>query len=506
MKSYHHTSNDYLISSKVNITFDDLLMMSDGDFEKWVLEFRDVVKTGWLEHNQPPVRTIDDENILRQMERLTDIDLSGVLQIDTMTNTEDLLTSVSTIHCPNSFFPNMSKMKDISTTDMEGEGLWDFFVLGKKTNQFIKSISKNFKWDSFFVLSLVISRDSSSSFGKTTGKSWISNFSKVSDGSHSYWLEPVEKVNRGVLTLSDSELGELVKDGLVDETNFNGGVLPTDKNLVFRVRYYKKGQVLFPSCINFLKRGLVMMGVNFPSTISKWIYKEFTEDFKDQDEIIIYDPSMGYGGRLMGSLSLNGDRKIHYLGTDPNTDNWIPELGISRYEYMGRYYNNNIKRRFQTTYQTFMEGSEVVHENENFQKYKGKVDFIFTSPPYFGAEGYSEDETQSYKKFPTYEEWRDGFLTQTLKNCVEWLKPGRWMCWNISDVQFNGKYYPLERDSVELMKSYGMEYRRRYKMVLQGGTTQKALNPRTRLPSTKNFCGVKNVMMKYEPVFCFYKP
>ena len=114
--------------------------------------------------------------------------------------------------------------------------------------------------------------------------------------------------------------------------------------------------------------------------------------------------------------------------------------------------------------------------------------------------------TQSYKKFPTYEEWRDGFLTQTLKNCVEWLKPGRWMCWNISDVQFNGKYYPLERDSVELMKSYGMEYRRRYKMVLQGGTTQKALNPRTRLPSTKNFCGVKNVMMKYEPVFCFYKP
>ena len=68
---------------------------------------------------------------------------------------------------------------------------------------------------------------------------------------------------------------------------------------------------------------------------------------------------------------------------------------------MGRFYNSNIKRKYKTTYETFMEGSEVVHLNKDFQKYKGKFDFIFTSPPYFGAEGYSEDETQSYKKFPT---------------------------------------------------------------------------------------------------------
>jgi len=222
--------------------------------------------------------------------------------------------------------------------------------------------------------------------------------------------------------------------------------------------------------------------------------------------MIIYDPSMGYGGRLLGCLSVNKDRNIHYIGTDPNTDNWIKELGISRYEVMGRFFNNNIKRKYQTSYECFMEGSEVVHLNKDFQKYKGKVDFIFTSPPYFGTEGYSEDETQSYKKFNTYELWRDGFLTQTLKNCVDYLKPQRWLCWNISDTQFDGKYYPMERDSIDILKSLGMEYKMRYKMVLSGSITSNQIKKRSRLPSTKNFCGIKNNFKKYEPIMVFYKP
>ena len=32
-------------------------------------------------------------------------------------------------------------------------------------------------------------------------------------------------------------------------------------------------------------------------------------------------------------------KKIHYIGTDPNTDNFIDELGISRYEY-ANFFNN----------------------------------------------------------------------------------------------------------------------------------------------------------------------
>ena len=153
----------------------------------------------------------------------------------------------------------------------------------------------------------------------------------------------------------------------------------------------------------------------------------------------------------------------------------------------------------------FQLGSEVVHKEKNFKRYKGKIDFIFTSPPYFAAEGYSEDENQSFKKFPTYEEWRDGFLTQTLKTCVEYLKPNRWMCWNIADVSFGSRFYPLERDSVEIMKSLGMRYEHRWKMVLSGSVSKREISDR-RVPSRKNYCCLRSSFRTYEPIFCFYKP
>lgn len=506
MKKYHHNSNDYLLSNSVNVFYEELVKMDDEEFRSWCLYFREEVKKSWLNYNQPPVRTIDDESIVRQMERLADLPLDNTLQVDTMTNTRDCIVMKSPIHCGNSFFPNMSKMKDINTTDMKGESLWDYFIEGKKTNQFVQSLKRNFKLDSFYTFAPTLVKDGPLSRGHTDAVNWISQFHELFNDDYGFWLEPIQKPQRGLITIKGKEVMDLKNIGKLLPSHFNsyqGNLSVTD---LFRIRIYKANQKVLNVGLNFLKKGLVMMGVNFPPTIAKWIYSTFTEDLKDQDQIIIYDPSMGYGGRLLGCLSVNSDRKMHYIGTDPNTDNWLPDVDISRYEYMARYFNSNVSRRFETTYETFMEGSEVVHTNPSFQKYKGKVDFIFTSPPYFGAEGYSEDDTQSYKKFPTYEQWRDGFLKQTLQNCVEWLKPDRWICWNISDVQFNGKYYPLERDSVEIMKSLGMEYKQRYKMVLSGPVQNKNMKKHTRLPSTKNFCGLRGNFKKYEPIFCFYKP
>ena len=507
MKSFHHNSNEYILNSDINITYGELFDMSNKDFVKWLDSFKSEVKKSWVDHNQPPLRTIDDRSIVQQMERLSYMSMDDTVQTDTMTNTEDLIVMKSPISCGSCFFPNMGKMKDINTTDMEGMSLWDYFVEGKDPNTFKSSINRNFRRDSFYSYSPTLTKSSSVSLGLSDGKSWIETFNS---STIRFWLDPIKKVPKGYLSVKGSDVKELLKSGSLKSSNFLEDDFENDDyksdDQLYRIRTFDVDERLFPKGFNHLRMGLVMMGVNFPPSISKFMYTHFTEEFKDQSEIIIYDPSMGYGGRLLGCLSVNDDRKIHYVGTDPNTENWIDELGISRYDLMGRFYNSNIKRKYQTTYETFMEGSEVVHLNKDFQKYKGKFDFIFTSPPYFGAEGYSEDETQSYKKFPTYEEWRDGFLTQTLTNCVEYLKSNRWICWNISDVQFNGKYYPLERDSVDIMKSLGMEYRMRYKMVLSGSIQSKNIKERSRLPSTKNFCGVRNNFRKYEPIFCFYKP
>ena len=45
-------------------------------------DFRREVKDSWVQHNQPPIRTIDDRSIVNQMERLTDLDVSDTVKTD----------------------------------------------------------------------------------------------------------------------------------------------------------------------------------------------------------------------------------------------------------------------------------------------------------------------------------------------------------------------------------------------------------------------------------------
>ena len=52
------------------------------------------------------------------------------------------------------------------------------------------------------------------------------------------------------------------------------------------------------------------------------------------------------------------------------------------------------------TFHYFQEGSEHIGNHPDFQQYKGKLDMVFTSPPYFDREQYSEDEEQSFKSLP----------------------------------------------------------------------------------------------------------
>ena len=71
-------------------------------------------------------------------------------------------------------------------------------------------------------------------------------------------------------------------------------------------------------------------------------------------------------------------------------------------------------------------GSEDVVLEEN------SVDVAFTSPPYFSLELYSDEPTQSHVKYPTFPQWRDGFLKETLMRTFRAVKPGCYFCINIA--------------------------------------------------------------------------
>ncbi len=180
--------------------------------------------------------------------------------------------------------------------------------------------------------------------------------------------------------------------------------------------------------------------VNFPPLTAKYLYQRFTNHIKDQKQINIYDPSSGWGGRILGALSVD-DRNIHYIGNDPNTENYIDEIRKTRYEYLAEFFNSRIPGAanpfwgHKNTYEIYRTGSEIISEEVGFQKWKGQLDFIFTSPPYFDRERYSDDDTQSFKKFNNYESWRDGFLRPTLTTAYEWLRNDRYILWNIADIK-----------------------------------------------------------------------
>ena len=133
------------------------------------------------------------------------------------------------------------------------------------------------------------------------------------------------------------------------------------------------------------------------------------------------------------------------------------------------------------------------------------MDFIFTSPPYFSAEIYTDEPTQSTIKFKEYGSWRDNFLRETLETCVAWLKPKRYLAFNIADVNVGTVQYPLENDTVEILKSLGMRYEGKVKMVLAKSPSMQVKHY-TNQPSYKNFCKVNGKWRKFDPIFIFYKP
>jgi len=145
--------------------------------------------------------------------------------------------------------------------------------------------------------------------------------------------------------------------------------------------------------------------VNFRPAVAKALL----EIWGPEKEGKYLDTSAGYGARCLGAnMTKNIDT---YIGIDPNT----AESCAEEIKFLDTYYPTGTKK------QVLKMGSEDFTP-ENFPQYQNYFDISFTSPPYFNTEQYSSDETQSYKKFPTYAGWCEGFLQATIDNTCSALK------------------------------------------------------------------------------------
>ncbi len=193
---------------------------------------------------------------------------------------------------------------------------------------------------------------------------------------------------------------------------------------------------------------------NFRPSAAKLIYEKFGGD-------VIWDMSCGWGGRMIGFLASSRPK---YIGTEPSSETF---KGLKQ-----------IKKDFfylTKTVELHKLGSEV------YEPKRESLDLCFTSPPYFDTEKYSDESTQSYVKYPTKEEWVNGFLQKTIENCYRGLKGNKYMLINIANTP---KYKFIEEETIRISKELGFKQEQTIELTLSS---------------------VMGAGYKYEPIFVFKK-
>ncbi len=152
----------------------------------------------------------------------------------------------------------------------------------------------------------------------------------------------------------------------------------------------------------------------FKPSIAKHIYKRF-------NATCVLDPCMGWGGRLLGAMSLG----IDYIGFDTNTD-----LGPS-YEAMIRAHAHWKKETKQPRSEKFailgIGKSCLEVDMDSVPAY----DLVLTSPPYYDLEIYPHQA-----ELPSEDEWYKTFLLPMMANAYCGMEVGGHMCINISPKMY----------------------------------------------------------------------
>jgi len=492
--------------------------MSDDEFRQWLTDMRKTIAYAWDELGLPPRVGWNEKDIIEQFNKMSSF------PVHEMDKGDNIVRNTSVIgNACNQFFPTMMKTRINYSKNDDGLSIYDHFVDDKLSEKVYKYSHRHFKRDSFYEYSQTVPVHGMIKdflIPAESGKQWVEIFERDfrHKETHDYWIAPYSEDteytghNKDLVgvkwcTLTKNEIHEL---NIPEKCLVNAKL---DENDLFRIRLFKFGQRIFPVGFKAFRISWCQYAVNFPPLTAKYLYERYTEHIKEQDIINIYDPSSGWGGRILGAMSVTENRNIHYIGTDPNTDHTIEELGITKYEYLANFFNENKtdnlnkfwQERPDHTYEVYQLGSEEIRNNKQFQTYRGKLDLVFTSPPYFAKEAYSEDEEQSYKKFPEYQTWVDGFLRPTLETCIEYLRPNRYLLWNIADAKFGPDMLPLEEDSNKILREHGMEFIEVVKMTLAWMPGGNRIGEDGK-PSYKNAVQVDGKWFKYEPIFVWKKP
>jgi len=235
----------------------------------------------------------------------------------------------------------------------------------------------------------------------------------------------------------------------------------------FQVRV---GDPLYPMNVFRALRAMVMTPSNFRPAIAK----RLVEDFSPVGGLIL-DPCAGYGGRAVGTLAA-GRR---YIGVDPH-----PKAGVS-FQKLRNSLGVDL---------TFL-NSPI--EDVDFGTLQ--ADLVLTSPPYFSVERYSNDPTQSWVRYPTWDLWLSRFLSVLVSKSFNSLIPGGRMLLNVADVQVAGKFLPLVMESIRIAEECGFHHEGTLEMKLGTFGNRRRVEPILVFLKSGGVCQVPKYTLPKDP-------
>ncbi len=165
----------------------------------------------------------------------------------------------------------------------------------------------------------------------------------------------------------------------------------------------------------------------------------------------VLDFSAGFGGRLLGCLTL----QRRFLAIDPaEAQIWGLRKMVTA---LHRYTNTEV---------------EIFHgcaEDLMPKFYPSSVDLVFSSPPYFDVEKYSPEETQSYRRYPSYKVWKEQFLCAVISASQRILRRGGHLIINVADTQ----RHAIEKD-IEGMVGALLRKRHVLKLMMHSRPLQRS--------------------------------
>lgn len=157
----------------------------------------------------------------------------------------------------------------------------------------------------------------------------------------------------------------------------------------------------------------------FKCSVAKSVYEKF-------NAVDVLDFSSGWGDRLAGFFACENTRS--YIGIDPNTDVY------NKYFEQSEFYNDIIsddnsflRDNTEKSVKFYnLPAEDVVLDSEC-------VDTVFTSPPYFNIERYTNDDNQSWNRYKSDEQWLKGFMFKAIDMAWNALRHDGYFILNIAD-------------------------------------------------------------------------